>query len=92
MESTIKIFIQKPYTKSKEWNGVKAISEKFTKFLSETQNKKKIAKSHIPGAQSQRIEKVITPFAKKLGFASQAEELFQKYKVSKLRPDYYQQE
>lgn len=89
MESTIKIFIQKPYTKSKEWNEVKAISEKFTKFLSEPQNKKKITEFHIPGAQSQRIEEVITPFAEKLGFISQAKELFQKYKVSKLRPDYY---
>ena len=78
MESTIKIFIQKPYTKSKEWNEVKAISEKFIEFLSQPQNKKKITECHIPGAQSQRIEEVITPFAEMLWFYISSKKTFPK--------------
>ena len=84
-----KTFVQKSYAESKEWNQVREISEKFTKFLSEPQTRKKITELHIPGAKSQRIEEIITPFAENLGFTSQAKGLFQKYKVSKLRPDYY---
>ena len=39
--------------------------------------------------KSQKIEEVITPYARKIGFSSQKKGLFNNYKVSKLTPDYY---
>ncbi len=74
---------------SKEWLEVKIIADKFSKFLSDPQTRKKISGLHVPGAGSQEIESVITPYAEMLGFSSQKKGLFEKYAVSKLRPDYY---
>ncbi len=57
--------------------------------MSKPQTKKKIKVLHVPHAKSQRIEEIITPYAEKLGFSSQKKGLFEKYEVSKLRPDYH---
>ena len=88
-EKNLRIYIQDSYESSSEWKKVKGIINKFAEFLSDPKVEKQIAELHVPGASSQKIERVITPFAEVLGFSSQANDLFQKYKVTKLRPDYY---
>ena len=79
-----KIFIQEDLKNSSEWAEVKSISDKFLKYLSEPKTQKKLLISNIPGAKSQRIEEIITPFAESIGFSSQKDKLFEKYKVKNL--------
>lgn len=89
MTINIKYFVQKKVKNTKEWQDVKIISKKFYEFLENSQTKKEIMKRNIPGARSQNIEEVITPFAESIGFESSKEKLFERYKVKKLVPDYY---
>ena len=87
-EKNLRIYIQDSYESSPEWKKVKGIINKFAEFLSDPKVEKQIAELHVPGASSQKIEGVITPFAEVLGFSSQANDLFQKYKTIKDR-NYY---
>ena len=86
-----KIFIQERYKNSKEWKQVKKIADGFYNYLLDPQTQKNLKEKNIPGAKSQRVEEVITPYAEAIGFTSQKNKLFEKYKVSKLVPDYYLQ-
>jgi len=84
-----KFFIQKQYEQSEEWKQVKDIADSLHDYLLMASTQKELNENNIPGAGSQMIEKVITPFAESIGFSSQKNDLFKEYKVSKLRPDYY---
>ena len=84
-----KIFVQNQYETSEEWMQVKNIADRIYDYLSDPNTQKELNEKNIPGAKSQRIEEVITPFAETIGFSSQKKDLFKDYKVSKLRPDYY---
>ena len=82
-------FIQDKLDIQDEWSSVKEIAIGFYNYLSSPEIEYKLNANNIPGAQSQKIEEVITPYARKIGFSSQKKGLFNKYKVSKLTPDYY---
>ena len=82
-------FVQDNLDIQDEWIAVKEIAVGFYNYLSSPEIEHKLNTNNIPGAQSQKIEEVITPYARKIGFTSQKKGLFEKYKVSKLTPDYY---
>tara|TARA_B100000902_G_C27044585_1_gene781049 strand:- start:170 stop:700 length:531 start_codon:yes stop_codon:yes gene_type:complete len=84
-----KFFVQNHFENKAEWKEVKSIANGFYNYLTSSVIKKALEEQNIPGAQSQRIEEVITPYAEKIGFTSQKKGLFDKYKVSKLTPDYF---
>lgn len=66
------------------------IAKKLEDYLNEKETEKKIAKVNIPKAHSQKIQDIVTPFAKpKLGFTNEKEGLFERYENKKLRPDLY---
>tara|TARA_B100000902_G_scaffold340574_1_gene343467 strand:+ start:744 stop:1274 length:531 start_codon:yes stop_codon:yes gene_type:complete len=84
-----KSFIQKTYKEAEDWIEVERIAKAFYNYLNTSDIQKELRTQNIPGAKSQRIEEVITPYAESIGFTSQKRDLFKKYKVSKLTPDYY---
>jgi len=84
-----KFFVQDKLDIQDEWSSVKEIAIGFYNYLSSPEIEYQLNANNIPGAQSQKIEEVITPYARKIGFSSQKKGLFNKYKVSKLTPDYY---
>jgi len=84
-----KVFLQKQYGNSEEWKQVKDIADRLYDYLSDPNTQKELNEKNVPGAKSQKIEEVITPFAESIGFSSQKNNLFKEYRVSKLRPDYY---
>tara|TARA_Y100001933_G_scaffold39044_1_gene35206 strand:- start:79 stop:609 length:531 start_codon:yes stop_codon:yes gene_type:complete len=84
-----KTFIQSTYEEADEWIEIERIAKSFYDYLSTSESQKELSKVNIPGAKSQRIEEVITPYAESIGFTSQKRGLFKKYNVSKLTPDYF---
>ena len=89
MQIRRKNFLQIGYKKTEEWEQVKNISNKFYDHFKDKKTQNYLMAQNIPGAKSQQIEKIITPFAESIGFSSQKHNLFIKYKVKKLVPDYY---
>jgi len=85
----IRIFIQETYKETAEWEEIEGIANKFYDYLTRSETQEMLKLHNIPGAVSQSIEEIITPYAEKLGFTSQKKGLFEGYKVSKLTPDYY---
>ena len=88
-EVLYKHYIQDDFEKTEEWIIVNRIAIDFYHYLSQSEIQNKLQLQNIPGAKSQRIEEVITPYAESIGFSSQKTGLFEKYKVRKLTPDYY---
>lgn len=89
-EKTVKkYFVQEKFKKTDEWSKVIKLSEEIETFLEESKTKNKLKSINLPGANSQNIEAIFTPFLKKIGFSSQKNNLFEKYPVKKLRPDYF---
>ncbi len=82
-------FIQKDYLQSTEWKEVKKISDKVYSILSDPKMKRKIDRNNQPGRSSHEIQILITSEMEKLGFTSEKEGLFFKYKNTGLRPDFY---
>ena len=78
----MKNFVQDTYKDSVEWCKVLEIAYKFNDWMNQTQIKNEFKKVNVPGKGSLDIEKVITPFAKELGFSSQKKHLFKNYSVS----------
>ena len=70
---------------------IERIAQKFHDYLSSPKIQDSLNAINIPNAKSQKVEERITPFAQEIGFSSQKKGLFEKYKVSKLTPDYYMQ-
>ncbi len=85
----IRIFIQETYKETAEWEEIEGIANKFYDYLTRSETQEMLKLHNVPGAVSQSIEEIITPYAEKLGFTSQKKGLFEGYKVSKLTPDYY---
>ena len=78
-----KFFVQDKLDIQDEWSSVKEIAIGFYNYLSSPEIEYQLNANNIPGAQSQKIEEVITPYARKIGFSSQKKGLFNNYKVSK---------
>ena len=83
------VFIQKDYLQSSEWKEVKKISDKVYSILSDPKIKRKIDRDNQPGRSSHVIQTLISSEMEKLGFTSEREGLFSKYKNTRLRPDFY---
>jgi len=77
-------------TNKNELKEVFKVAKKLEDYLNEKETKKKIAEVNVKGVDSQKVQKIITDFAKpKLGFANEKKRLFEKYENKKLRPDLY---
>jgi hypothetical protein len=74
-----------------EASEVEYLSTKLHDYLNQESVKKEIAKTHLLGASSHQIQKIVSDFVINLGFASEKKGLFAEYDVAGLRPDYYKQ-
>ena len=84
-----KEFIQDGFISSEEWKEVKEISNNVYSFISNPKTKRKIDMINQPGKSSHDIQKIITQEMIKLGFTSEKQGLFLKYKNSGIRPDFF---
>ena len=82
-------YIQDEFIFSEEWKEVKKISDKVYSFISNSKTKRKIDMVNQPGQSSHDIQKIITSEMINLGFTSEKQGLFLKYKNSGIRPDFY---
>ena len=82
-------FVQDGFIYSEEWKEVKELSEKVYSFINNPNTKRKIDMINQPGKSSHDIQKIITSEMINLGFTSEKQGLFLKYKNSGIRPDFY---
>jgi hypothetical protein len=82
-------FVQDGFIYSEEWKEVKELSEKVYSFINNPNTKRKIDMINQPGKSSHDIQKIITIEMIKLGFTSEKQGLFLKYKNSGIRLDFY---
>lgn len=68
---------------------VDQLARRFLRYLRRPDVQKQIAKVHKLGTSSAKVQEVVLPGAKKLGFANEKKGLFAGYRVPALRPDYY---
>lgn len=72
-----------------EANEVENLSQELHAYLNKESVKIEIAKTHLLGASSHQIQKIVKDFVLGLGFSSEKKGLFIEYDVAGLRPDYY---
>ena len=84
-------YVQQNYQDSTEWKSVSSIADKIHEWCNEESIRLKIDKANRPKRHSKDVQDVLLPKLLELGFRSEAKGLFNDYKTSRLRPDYYRQ-
>ena len=82
-------FVQKPYERSAELRGVRAIAHRLRDHLNTPSAQALIKAVNLPGASSGMVQGTFQPFAAELGFKNESRGLFARYETGGLRPDYY---
>jgi len=84
----IKTFLKKN-TDKYQYKIVLDLAKKIKNFMNKKEVNERIQNANSKGTHSKKIQDIIMEFAISLGFKNEKEELFLKYKNSKLRPDFY---
>ena len=93
MGNSIKIlrteYWQQSILNTPTYNKIKVISDELYSAFNQNEIIEAINEVNIPRAKSHEIQEVLYSITTKLGFRSEKKGLFQDYRVSGLRPDYF---